>query len=146
MSFYGLRKHFILFLNCKYPSIPLGHLVHLKGNNENVRTVLIVLKYDQFSRKIIREFKMAVFLMSLQGGFTKLSCYLCHWDNRDTHYHKQIWPKTTSNGAFRIDPSEILIPTIAHKLGLIKQVIKALDRNSEAIQYLESFSRFLKQR
>ena len=63
--------------------------------------------------------------MSLQGGFTKFSCYLRHWDNRDTnaHYHKQIWPertecsfgKTTSNGAFQIDPSKILIPTIAHK-------------------------------
>lgn len=50
---------------------------------QNVKILLSALKYDQF----IVNFKMAVFLMRLQGGFTKFSYYLCLWDNENTALH-----------------------------------------------------------
>ena len=68
----------------KYPSLPLAHSVHLKETYENVKTVLNVLKYDQYNWEVIGDFKMIAFLMGMQGGFTKYPCYLCLWDSRDT--------------------------------------------------------------
>ena len=38
-----------------------------------------------------------------------------------------------------IDPSRILMPSLHIKLGLIKQFVKALDRNSEPFKYLQNF-------
>ena len=38
-----------------------------------------------------------------------------------------------------IDPSKILTPPFHIKLGLIKQFIKSLDKNSDASQYLQNF-------
>ena len=64
----------------KYPSLPLAHSVHLEETYENVKTVLNVLKYDQYNWEVIGDFKMIAFLMGMQGGFTKYPCYLCLWD------------------------------------------------------------------
>ena len=79
----------------KYPSLPLAHSVHLKETYENVKTVMNVLKYDQYNWKVIGNFKIIASLMGMQGGFTKYPCYRCFWDSRDTkaHYQKQVWPK-----------------------------------------------------
>ena len=43
------------------------------------------------------------------------------------------------NGTLLIDPSTILMPLLHIKLSLIKQFVKALDRNSEAFKYLQNF-------
>ena len=51
----------------KYPSLPLAHSVHLKETYENVKTVLNVLKYDQYNWEVIGDFKMIAFLMGMQG-------------------------------------------------------------------------------
>ena len=88
-------KEVLLHNGNKYPSPPLTHSVHLKETCENVKTMLNVLKYDQYNWEVISDFKIIVFLMGVQGGFTKYPCYLCFWDSRDTkaHYQKQVWPK-----------------------------------------------------
>ena len=43
--------------------------------------LLIALKYKQFSWQVIGDCKIVVFLMGLQGGFTKVPSYLCYWDS-----------------------------------------------------------------
>ena len=45
----------------KYPYLPLAHSVHLKETYGNVKTVLNVLKYDQYNWKVIGNFKMIAF-------------------------------------------------------------------------------------
>ena len=87
--------------------------------------------------------------MGRQGGFTKFLCYLCHWDSRDTtvHYHRRIWPKRTeysvgySNIKWEplIDATKILLPPLHINSGLIKQFVKALDKNSDAFKHLQHF-------
>ena len=42
-------KAVLLHNGSKYPSLPLAHSVHLKETYENVKTVLNVLKYDQYN-------------------------------------------------------------------------------------------------
>ena len=93
---------------------------------------------------------MVELLMGRQGGFTKFLCYLCHWDSRDTiivHYHRRIWPKRTEYSVGHsnikwdplIDPTNILLPLLHINLGLNKQFVKALDKNSDSFKHLRNF-------
>ena len=91
---------------------------------------------------------MMAFVIGLLGGFTKFPCYLCYWDSRGTtaRYQRRISPKRTklfigkSNIKWDplIDPSKILMSPLHIKLGLIKQFVKALDKNSDAFKYLQN--------
>ena len=60
-------KAVLLHNGNKYPSLPLAHSVHLKETYKNVKTVLNVLKYDQYNWEVIGDFKMIAFLMGMQG-------------------------------------------------------------------------------
>ena len=87
--------------------------------------------------------------MGLQGGFTKYPCYLCLWDSRDTvsHYLKRDWPQRTefcvgkNNVKWEplLDPKKVLFPPLHLKLGLMKQFVRALDKESPAFKYLQDF-------
>ena len=70
-------KAVLLHNGNKYRSLPFAHSVYLKETYENVKTVLNVLKYDQYNWEVIGEFKMIAFLMGMQEGFKKYLCYLC---------------------------------------------------------------------
>ena len=138
----------LLHYGNRCPAIPLAHSVHLQ-NYANVKTLLIVLKYDQFNWQVTGDFKMVAFLMSLQGEFTKCSCYLGHWDSRNAiaHYHRRIWSKRSQYFAGKsnikwdpqIDPSKILMPRLHIQLALIKRFVKAVDKNSDAFKNLQNF-------
>lgn len=129
------------------PSIPMAHSVHLKEDYTSVKMLLSALKYDDYGWEVIGDFKMVAFLMGLQGGFTKFPCFLCLWDSRDTkaHYHRKEWPARTefsvgnSNVKWEplIDPQKVLMPPLHIKLGLIKQFVTVLDKESAAFKYLK---------
>lgn len=131
----------------KYPSLPLAHSVSLKENYDNVKKVLNALKYEQYGWEVIGDFKIVTFLMGLQGGYTKFPCFLCLWDSRNdsAHYSKREWPQRTEFTVGRnnvkweplVDPQKVLMPPLHIKLGLIKQFVKALDKNSSAFKYLQ---------
>ena len=140
-------KAVLLHNGNKYPSLPLDYSVHLKETEENVKTVLNVLKYDQYNWEVIGDFKMIAFLMGMQRGFTKYPCYLSLWDSRDTkaHYRKQVWPereefvvaeKNVKNIPL-INPKRVLLPPLHIKLGLIKKFVKASDKDGTAFKYLQ---------
>ncbi|GFW62276.1 transposable element Tcb1 transposase [Trichonephila clavipes] len=78
-------------------------------------------------------------------GYTKFPCFLCEWDSRDRkqHYVKQTCPirKALIPGIKNVerqnlvDPKKILFPPLHIKLGLMKQFVKALDKE-ECSKYL----------
>ena len=137
-------KAVLLHNGNKYPTLPHAHLLHLKETYENVKTVLNVLKYDQYNCEVIGDFEMIAFLMGMQGDFTKYPCYLCLWDNRNTkdHYQKQVWPKREEfvvgvknvKNIPLINQKKVLLPPLHIKLGLIKQFVKTLDKNGAAFK------------
>lgn len=139
-------KAVLLHNGNKYPSLPLAHSVHLKEDYTSVKTLLDALKYNEYGWEVIGDFKMVAFLMGMQGGFTKYPCYLCLWDSRDTktHYHRRDWPQRSeftvgvNNVKWEplMDPQKVLMPPLHIKLGLIKQFVKALDKESAAFKYL----------
>ena len=87
--------------------------------------------------------------MGLQGCFTKFPRYLCLWNSRDTkeHYHRRDWPErnnfTVGSNNVKweplVDPKKVLMPPLHIKLGLMKQFVTALDKESAAVKYLEEF-------
>lgn len=142
-------KAVLLHNGNQLPFLPLAHSVHLKEEYHNVKNLLNVLKYDEYKWEVIGDFKMVSFLMGLQGGFTKFPCYLCLFDSRDikAHYIKQDWPQRTEFSIGRnnvkweplVDPEKVLMPPLHIKLGLMKQFVKALDKEKAAFKYLQSF-------
>ncbi|XP_032679213.1 uncharacterized protein LOC116847857 [Odontomachus brunneus] len=85
-------------------------------------------------------------LTGMQSGFTKYCCFLCLWDSRATmhHYTRTSWPvrqqfspgKQNISNKPLIDPQDVLLPPLHIKLGLVKNFVKALDRDGPAFQYL----------
>ena len=76
----------------------------------------------------------------------KYPCFLCLWDSRadDLHYVKKDWPERTEfvPGSYSmkqlplVDPQNILLSPLHIKLGLMKNFVKALDKDGEAFKYL----------
>ncbi|XP_061419050.1 uncharacterized protein LOC133349530 [Lethenteron reissneri] len=142
-------KAVLLHNGNKYPSLLLAHSMHLKDYYNSIKTLLDALKYDEYGWEVIGDFKMVAFLMGLQGGFSKFPCYLCLWDSRDTkaHYHRRDWPQQTEFSVGRnnvkweplVDPRKVLMPPLHIKLGLMKQFVRAVDKESAAFKYLQDF-------
>ena len=140
-------KAVLLHNGNNYPFLPMVHSVHLKEDYTSVKMLLSALMYDGYGWEVIEDLKMVSFLMGLQGGFTKFTCFLCLWDNRDTtaHYHRKEEPQRTdfsvgkSNVKWEplIEPQKVLMPPLHIKLGLIKQFFTALDKESAAFKYLQ---------
>ncbi|GFV15382.1 uncharacterized protein TNCV_4834091 [Trichonephila clavipes] len=130
----------------RYASVPVGHSVHLKECYENLEFILNKLSYSDDKWTICGDLKVISMLLGQQSGYTKFPCFLCEWDSRDRkqHYVKQTWPirKVLIPGVKNVerqslvDPKKILFPPLHIKLGLMKQFVKALDKEGECFKYL----------
>ena len=84
----------------------------------------------------------------MQGGYTKFCCFLCEWDSRakDKHYKVKTWPqrKSLTPGLKNVSqeplvPSDnIFLPPLHIKLGLMKNFVKAMNKDGAGFQYLKT--------
>ena len=119
----------------------------MKENYQNVKALRDALNYAEYEWDVIGDFKMVAFLMSLQGGFTKLPYFLCLWDSRNTslHYKVRNWPLRSSYDvgvhnvklAPLVDAKKMLFPPLHIKLGLIKQFVKKMNPEGEAFKHIQ---------
>lgn len=131
-----------------YAPVPIAHSTVMQENYDNMQVLLKKINYKSHQWQICGDLKIITMLLGQQSGFTKYSCYLCLWDSRDRqkHYKVKEWSVRTtltpgSNNIIRdslVDPSKILIPPLHIKLGLMKQFVKALDKNGKCFQYLQT--------
>ena len=98
-----------------YPSIPIAHSVQMKEDRESVKILLelLIIQYNDHNWDVCGDFKIIAFLLGLQGGYTKHSCFLCLWNSRadEQHYLVKNWPacKDLTPGALNSDwPSSLL--------------------------------------
>ena len=141
-------KGVLLHNGNEYPSIPVAHSVQMNEDYENVKYLLHMINYEDHQWEVCGDFKMLAFLLGMQGGYTKYSCFLCLWDSRADaeHYIKKDWPPRNAliPGSYNIKQNalikwdKILLPPLHIKLGLIKQYVKAMDSDSDALQYIRS--------
>jgi hypothetical protein len=129
-----------------YPSVPVGHSVHMNESYENMVILLNALNYDKYQWSICGDLKVIGLLLGMQGGFTKFCCFLCLWDSRGVqqHYIQREWPPRTGYIAGQhsvkseplVSAQKVLLPPLHIKLGLMKNFVKALDKEGKAFQYL----------
>jgi hypothetical protein len=133
-----------------YPSIPVAHSVQMKEDYTNVKHLLGKINYEHYKWDVCGDFKMLGFLLGLQGGYTKYSCFLCLWDSRatDQHYNKKEWPVRDELVPGRhnvihpaiIERENVLLPPLHIKLGLVKQFVKALNTHGRAFKHISQVS------
>ena len=129
-----------------YPSIPIAHSVQMKEDCESVKILLELIQYNDHNWDVCGDFKMIAFLLGLQGGYTKHSCFHCLWNSRadEQHYLVKNWPacKDLTPGSHNvlnsplIQRSKILLPPLHIKLGLAKQFAKSLKPTSRAFRHI----------
>jgi hypothetical protein len=128
-----------------YAPIPVAHSVILKEEYENLNKVLT--KYNEHKWQMCGDLKITTILLGQQTGFIKYPCFMCEWDSRDRdkHYIKKDWPLRQSldpgsKNVLReslIPPSQVILPPLHIKLGLMKQFVKAMKVNdSDAFNYI----------
>ena len=129
-----------------YPSIPIAHSVRMKEDRESVKILLELTRYNNHDSDVCGDFKMIAFLLGLQGGYRKHSCFFCLRDCRadERHYVFKNWPpRENLTPVFLnvltsslIKRSKILLPPLHSKLGLAKQFVKSLKPTSRAFRYI----------
>ena len=75
-------KCVILYNTNIFGSVPIGHSIYLRKTYEDIKMVLILIKYHKHNWIICVDFKMVNYLLCQQKGFTKCPCYHCMWDSR----------------------------------------------------------------
>lgn len=140
-------KAVLLHNGNKLPSIPVAYSVNLKETYEVMRLVLDKINYKDFQWAICADLKVVALILGLQTGYTKFCCFLCEWDSRDRskHYIREHWPERTAyipgqknvKSVPLVDPKKIILPPLHIKLGLIKNLVKAMDKNGPGFQYLK---------
>ena len=99
------------------------------------------MKYGDHQWLISVDLKMLNFLLGQQGCYTKYPCFLCYWDSRadKDHWVRKKWlsrhrlmlgEKNIINKP-PVDQKNIILPPLHIKLDIMKQFIKALDRDSD---------------
>ena len=130
----------------RFASIPIAHSTKLKEEYDSIKTVLQRICYEKHQWSICVDLKMVNFLLGQQTGYTKYPCFMCLWDSRSKQQHwiKKYWPNALKVGEENIireplvEREKIMLPSLHSKLGLMKQFVKALDKNGGCLKYLPS--------
>ena len=87
-------------------------------------------------------------VLGLHGGYTKYPCFLCLWDSRADKQHcvQHNWPARSRQepGSHNVvahapvNPQKIILPPLHIKLGLIKNFVKALNKECRAFAFLNN--------
>ena len=104
------------------------------------------INYQEHQWVICVDLKMVNFLLGQQSGYTKYLCFLCLWDSRAKHEHwtRKDWPpreylvigeQNVINEPL-VARDRIILPPLHIKLGLMKQFVKALNKDGSSIKYI----------
>ena len=134
----------LLHIGSIFGAIPIGHSVHLKERYEDIKIVLDLLKYEEHKWIICVDLKMANFLLEQQSGYTKFPYSLCLWNSRakDSHWIQKEWQvrECVQVGQNNIINEPLVkrekLVSLHIRLGLMKQVVKALSTESDCFKYL----------
>ena len=131
-----------------YAGVPIGHSVTLKESYSAVQMVLQKLCYNEHKWAICVDLKMVNILLGQQASYVKYPCFLCFWDSRadDQHWQRKDWPVREElvvgeNNVINeplVDRDSILPPPLHIELGLMKQFVKALNKNGNCFRYIRS--------
>ena len=129
------------------PSVSVAHSTTLKENYLTLQFILEKLNYNTNRWLICADLKVVAILTGLQVEYTKYCCFLCLWDPRahGDHYKKKHWkwriyiePGQHNVTALPLVHKPKLFCPLHIKLGLFKQFVKALNKDSPVFSFLQS--------
>jgi hypothetical protein len=128
------------------PSIPVDYAVNMKESYDNMKLLLNCVNYKKYQWQLCGDLKVVVLLLGLQQGYTTCCCFLREWDSRakTSHYKRRDWPSRQSlkpgiknvQHLPLVESSNILLPPLHIKLGLMKNFVKAMDQTGPEFRYL----------
>lgn len=144
-------KGVLLHIGNQYPSVPVIYGAKDKAKEDYDTMNLILhelLNYNNYKWKICCDLKVVAILTGLKGGYPRHQCFLCLWEGRrdDLHYTDHVWAprETLTPGEHSVqrkpiidDTSDIILPPLHIKLGLVRQFVRALDPQSTSFQTLK---------
>ena len=114
-----------------------------------MKILLDLLEYPKYTWKICCDLKVVSLLRGLQLGYTKHMCFLCLWNSQqdNSHYAVKIWPPRQSSQIGKhnvqhqplVSSAHVLLPPLYIKLGLMKNFVKAMDRDGDGFKFLKDF-------
>ena len=130
-----------------FGSIPFGHSTTLKEKYSEIKFVLKKTSYYKHNWIICVDLKMIRFLLGLQCGYMKFPCFLCFWDSRARaqYWIKQDWAevreelvpgKKNVQAHPLVERSKIILPPLHIKLGIMKQFVKAFNKDGDCFKYI----------
>lgn len=143
-------KGVLLHIGNKYPSIPIIYAAKedSKEDYETMKLVLELVNYELHEWRICCYLKVVSILTGVKGGFSKHQCFLCNWEGRQTdkHYTDYQWKRRETYEVGKdsivneplVRAEKIIIPPLHIKLGLIRNFVRAMDKNSAAFAHLKS--------
>ena len=127
----------------------IAHSTKVKEEYPTKALVMNKIKYDEHKWVICVGLKMVNFLLEQQGGYTKYPCFICLWDSRakSEHWTRKDWPRREAlvPGSMNVINTplvreivrdRIMLPLLYIKLGLMKQYLKALNKDGECFEYI----------
>lgn len=124
----------------------MAHSTQLKESYENGKYVLEKIRYDGHRWQVCGDLKILSIILGLQSGYTKYPSFLCLWDStaRAQNYVRKDWEareglEPGNKNVLKqplIDPAKVLLSPLHIKLGLMKQFVKALDKQGQCFQYI----------
>lgn len=82
-------------------------------------------------------------------GYTKYCCFLSLWDSRykGNQYERKVWPERTVHISGHqniarpalVPMDKILLPPLHIKLGIVKNFVKRLNKDSESFAYVSFY-------
>ena len=137
----------VLLHNGKVLSIPVEHSLQMKETHNSMDHLLSAVNYQKHKWLICRDLKVVGPVLGLQGEYTKYPCFLLLWDSLadDQYYVRQEWPlgQELKPGSHRVqshpldEPNKILLPPLHIKLEVMKNFVKAMDREGSGFAFLQ---------
>jgi hypothetical protein len=149
-------KCILLHNGNKYAGIPIAHSTQLK-EEYYISLVLNKIKYHEHEWVICVDLKMVNFLLGQQSGYTRAIFYVIYLAlvlsspasyvsgiDKEEHWTRKNWPlrKNMEPGKLNVinnplvERDKIILPTLHIKLGIMKQFVKALDKNGSCFSYI----------
>lgn len=128
--------------------MPVFYAVEMSETYASMKFIFEKIHYDSHKWRISGDLKVIALVTGMQSGYTKYCCFICLWDSRyrGGQYSRKQWPERTVRcvGAENIANvplvpiNSILLPPLHIKLGIVKNFVKALNRESPAFQILKT--------
>lgn len=127
-------------------SVPIYYGTKCKETKEIIENLLQKINYEHFQWPICADLKVVNILLGQQHGYTSNPCFKCLWNSRSANSYTAKAASEPRGAPVvgkhnilyqpLVDSRKIIIPPLHVKLGIVKNFIKALDRDGDAFARL----------